>query len=171
MAQEEAYWLAAYTRPRHEHKVLDYCEKLGNEVFLPTYRTRRQWSDRSKFVELPLFPSYVFVRIYGGQHQQVVRAPGLLWFVHNRFGSIRVDASELNAVRMLLTSGLRYDPLPTVQIGEEVEIVAGALKGCRGRLIRKNTGSIFLTISAINGGVRVELPDPSWVMPVASHRY
>ena len=34
----------------------------GYEVFLPTYVTLRQWSDRKKKVEFPLIPGVVFVK-------------------------------------------------------------------------------------------------------------
>ena len=158
-----APWLAAYTRPRHEEKVKQYCEERGIEVFLPCYRTWRRWSDRKKQLSLPLFPSYLFVRPQGEQRQRAVQAPGFLWFVHNRSGTVRVDAGELGAIRALLSSGLEFDPLPVAQLGDEVEVVAGALRGTRGRLLHKEAGRIVLMVSAIHGGVRVTLPDPSWI--------
>lgn len=169
-ANQAGVWLAAYTRPRHEQQVRQYCEDRGFEVFLPTYQSWRRWSDRKKLLALPLFPSYIFLRLTDADRSRVVQAPGLLWFVHNRTGPVAVDGQELLAIRRLLTSGLQFDPLPGVQVGDEVEIIAGALRGCRGFLLRKDGGAIVLRVSAVDAGVRVHLPDPSWVVPVRAPR-
>lgn len=159
-------WLAAYTRPRHERKVKDYCEEQGCKVFLPTYQSWRAWSDRRKLLQLPLFPSYVFIQVDFQAQSRVLRAPGFLWFVHNSHGPVQVDETELEAINRLLASGLEYDPLPLVELGDEVEVTNGSLAGCRGRLISKAPGALALVISAINGGVRVVVPDPAWIRPV-----
>lgn len=158
-----ASWLAAYTRPRHEQKVEDFFRQRDWEVFWPTVRARRQWSDRAKEIAAPLFPSYVFVRLNEQERRRAVQAPGFLWFVRNARGPAPVAAEELAAIERLLASGWRFDPLPEARLGDEVEIVAGALRGCRGRLVRKDLGAIALLVSAINCGLRVTVPDPSWI--------
>mgnify|MGYP001404502165 CR=1 FL=1 len=163
-------WLAAYTRPRHEQKVLRYWQSFGFDAFLPTYKSWRNWSDRRKVLQLPLFPGYVFVRITEEERQSAVQAPGLLWFVHNARKILSIDEQELHAIRRLLDSGFEYGPLASVSVGDEVEIVSGAMTGQRGCLLSKDPGSIVLRISAINGFVRVKVPDPSWLAPVARHR-
>jgi hypothetical protein len=99
-----------------------------------------------------------------------VQAPGLLWFVHNRLGPVVVDPAELDAIRVLLASGLEYDPMPHVNIGDEVEVVAGPMRGCHGHLVRKDPQSIAFVVSAINGCVRVSMPDASWITPVPKPR-
>lgn len=159
-------WLAAYTRHRHEEKFKRYCEERGFEVFLPCYQSWRRWSDRRKLVTLPLFPAYVFVRVEEWERLRVLSAPGFLWFVHNSNGAVRVAEGELMAVRRLLSSGLEFDPIPSARLGDEVEIVSGALRGTRGRLMRKDGTSVGLVVSAIQGVVRVNLPDPSWIAPI-----
>lgn len=162
-ARPGAAWLAAYTRPRHEHKVEGYFRERGWEVFWPTVCCRRQWSDRCKDVAAPLFPSYVFVCLDEAGRRRAVQAPGFLWFIRNEGGPVPVAPGELAAVERLLTSGWRFDPLPAARLGDEVEIVAGALRGCRGKLLRKDAGTIALLVSAINGGLRVTVPDASWI--------
>ncbi len=162
-ATAPAPWLAAYTRARFEEKFRSYCEAQGIEAFLPSYLSWRRWSDRKKLLHLPLFPSYVFVRVGEGERRGAVRAPGFLWFVRNHSGPVQVEEGELEAVRRVLTSGLAYDPLPDAQLGDDVEVVTGALRGCRGRLLSKSGNAIVLLVTAIQAAVRVSLPDPSWV--------
>lgn len=163
---EPGQWLAAYTRPRHEARVKDYCEQRAIDVFLPTHRSWRQWSDRKKLLALPLFPSYVFIRAGAAERSRIVGAPGFLWFVHDRKGPTTVDNDELNSIRLLLASGWEYDPMPKVEVGDEIEVVRGAMRGCRGFLLQKHDGAIVLQVSAIAGQVRVRLPDPSWIQPL-----
>lgn len=159
-------WLAGYTRPRHEQKVAEYFLQHRWQVFLPTHSTWRYWSDRRKLVRLPLFPSYVFVKLSDPERRRAVQAPGLMGWVRGNGGPARVDEDELRAIAKLLQSGLAFDPLPAVEMGDEVEIAVGAMRGCRGRLLRKEQGAIALLVSAINGGVRVNLPDPTWIRPL-----
>lgn len=161
-------WLAAYTRPRHEDKLRRYCQERDIEAFLPTYQSRRCWSDRAKVLELPLFPSYVFLRPTSPpDRERVVRAPGFLWFVHNSSGPVYASDVEVSTIRRLLASGLAFDPLPNIRLGDAVEIVSGVMRGCRGHLLRKDTTSVVLTVSAVNGTVRVVLPDGSSVRRLA----
>ena len=57
-------WFALYTTPRHEKHVSEILAHRQIETFLPLYRTTRQWKkSRPVDLELPLFPTYVFVRI------------------------------------------------------------------------------------------------------------
>ena len=56
-------WIAVYTKPRHEKTVALELGKKGIESYLPLLKERRKWSDRKKWVEFPLFRSYVFVKI------------------------------------------------------------------------------------------------------------
>lgn len=169
-ASGEAPWFAAYTRPRHEHKVEDYFRQREWDVFWPSVRVRRAWSDRYTEVAAPLFPSYVFVRLTEAERRRAVQAPGFLWFVRNERGPAPVAAEELAAIERLLASGWRFDPLPAARLGDEVEIIAGALRGCRGRLVRKDAGAIALVVSAINGGLRVTVPDPAWIRVLPARR-
>ena len=59
--RRESHWYALYTRPRVEKRVASILEEKEIRAFLPTRSVMRQWSDRKKVVEEPLFPSYVFV--------------------------------------------------------------------------------------------------------------
>ena len=55
-------WFACYTRARHEKQVAIRLEQRSLESFCPVLPQERQWHDRVKLIEWPLFPSYEFVR-------------------------------------------------------------------------------------------------------------
>src|SRR5574342_752189 len=59
--EDKRFWYALYTRARFEKKVTLQLNNLGIESFLPMHKVLRYWSDRKKYLQQPLFPSYVFV--------------------------------------------------------------------------------------------------------------
>jgi len=148
--------------------VANFCELRGIEVYLPCRKVWREWSDRKKLLQEPLFPSYVFLRFHDEPTKsRAAHAPGFLWYVRTQHGMAQVDESELAGVRQMLSSGLEFDPLPGTDPGDPVEIISGPLQGCRGWLERKQAFSLVLRISAINGAVRVHIPDATRVRAIA----
>ena len=61
MTPEELPWYVLYTKPRNEKKVAQRLSEAGYTVYCPLQKVRRQWSDRTKVVEEPLFTSYLFI--------------------------------------------------------------------------------------------------------------
>jgi len=59
----EKKWYVVYTTPRGEKKANHRLEEKGIETYLPLRKTIRQWSDRKKKIEVPLFTSYLFVYV------------------------------------------------------------------------------------------------------------
>ena len=60
-------WYVMYTTSRSEKKVADRLAERGWEVYLPIVEELRQWSDRKKKVQRPLFNAYVFVKTEGNK--------------------------------------------------------------------------------------------------------
>jgi len=58
-------WYAVHVKSRFEREVSEALRQKGYEEFAAFYRTRRRWSDRTKTVEFPLFPGYIFCRFDG----------------------------------------------------------------------------------------------------------
>jgi transcriptional antiterminator RfaH len=59
----EPKWCVAYTRPKSERRVAASIAEMGIESYLPTHKVVRQWSDRKKKMDVPLFSNYVFVKV------------------------------------------------------------------------------------------------------------
>ena len=81
MDNTERHWHALYVRSRSEKKVLTQLEDLGMEAYLPLVIRVKQWSDRRKKVEEPLFKSYVFVRSSEKEHLTILGLYGVVRFV------------------------------------------------------------------------------------------
>lgn len=69
-------WYVLYTKPRHEKKVAERLSEAGYTTYCPLYKVKRQWSDRTKIVEEPLFRSYIFILIEDHKRKEVFTFPG-----------------------------------------------------------------------------------------------
>ncbi len=74
-------WYAVYTRPRWEKKVYNLLLERKMEAYCPMNKVRKQWSDRVKWVEEPLFKSYVFVKVAEEELTTVRMVNGIVNFV------------------------------------------------------------------------------------------
>ena len=150
-------WFAVYTTPRHEKHVSEILAERQIETFLPLYRANRQWKKSSPVVlELPLFPTYVFVRIVRQSRSVILSTPGVLSIVGSSREAWPLPDLAIDALR----SGLlerKIEPHPYLVVGERVRIMAGVMAGVEGVLVRKkNDLRVVLSLDTIMRSVAVE---------------
>src|ERR1041385_4352834 len=129
-------WYAAYTSARHEKRVADHLDRRQLECFLPLYETVHQWKNGRKKLHLPLLPGYVFVRIPLHERLRILEVPGVAYLVGKGNVPVPIAGDEIQMVRHALTTG-KIGPYPFLNVGERVRIIAGALAGSEGILLRK----------------------------------
>jgi transcription antitermination factor NusG len=151
-------WFAAYTTPRHEKHVAELLKERNIETFLPLYRVARQWKKSAPVVlELPLFPSYLFVRISRPSRGIVLGLPGVLSIVGSSAEPWPLPAFEIEALRFGSRMG-RVEPHPYLKVGERVRVKSGPMSGLEGVLARKKNELRFvLTLEVIMRSVAVEV--------------
>jgi transcription antitermination factor NusG len=151
-------WFTAYTAPRHEKKVAEHFQQRQIDFYLPLYSSRRRWKDGSKTIlELPLFPSYIFVHIALENRVQVLEVPGVVSLVCCGKKPVTLPDLEVENLR----EGLQLrkaEPHPYLVIGERVRIRVGPLAGMKGVLLRENNNlRVVLTLTQIMRSVAVEV--------------
>ena len=151
-------WFAVYTTPRHEKHISEILTERQIETFLPLYQTNRQWQkSRPVVLDLPLFPTYVFVRIARQSRVAILGTPGVLSIVGSSKEAWPLPDFEIDALR----SGLRerkIEPHPYLVVGERVRIMAGVMAGVEGVLVRKkNDLRVVLSLDTIMRSVAVEV--------------
>lgn len=151
-------WFAAYTTSRHEKYVSAQLSECAVESFLPLYRTVHKWKNRTHaMLELPLFPSYVFVRIPAHKRATVLQVPGVLSLVGSAREAWPLADSEIEALRAGLDQR-KPEPHPYLVVGDKVRITCGALSGMEGVLVQKrNSARVVLTLDQIMKSVSVEV--------------
>jgi transcription antitermination factor NusG len=152
------HWFAAYTIPRHEKHVQELLTERGIENFLPLYRATRQWKKSCPAVlDLPLFPTYVFVRIGRMARGRVLSMPGVLSIVGSPNRPWPLPDSEMEALQLGIQAH-KIEPHPYLRFGETVRIKAGLMSGVEGILIRKkNEFRVVITVNTIMRSVAVEV--------------
>ena len=151
-------WFAAWTRSRHEATVHQQLLGKGIEAFLPTVTRWSHWKDRKKQVRWPLFPGYCFVRIPAVESLSVLSCAGVVSLVSFEGRPAAIPDLEIDGIRTLVESDLRFDPCPLIQQGDLVEVVCGPLRGVTGRLVRKGAHArLVLSVGLIGQGVMVEV--------------
>jgi transcriptional antiterminator RfaH len=56
-------WFVLVIKTNREKQVAEVLEKHGFEIYCPLKKEIRQWSDRKKVLEVPVFQNYLFVRL------------------------------------------------------------------------------------------------------------
>ena len=157
------HWFAIWTRSRHEQVVHDQLLERGIETFLPTFIRISKWKDRKKSIKWPLFPGYCFARFDPEESLAVLKCTGVVSIVSFNGKPAAIPEHEIESLRLLVNSELRYDPCPLIREGMMVEVVRGPLSGVVGRLIRKDATHARLVLSVDLIGqavsVHVDVPD------------
>ena len=110
--------------------------------------------------ELPLFPSYIFVRIKRSERVSVLSGPGAIALVGGTGGEpAPVPESAIEALRAGLRE-CRIEPHPVLRIGQMARIRSGAFTGMEGVVIRRKSGCrVVLTLEQIMQSVAVEVDE------------
>lgn len=164
-------WWAVYTRHQHERAVADMLMTKDFEVFLPLYKSLRQWKDRNKSLTMPLFPGYLFVRERPGVLLQILNTPGTNMVLTCGQHLAVIPNQEIQGIRRALGDPSRVEPYPFLTCGERVRVVRGSLEGLEGILIRKKTLSrLILSVEMLNRSAAVEIDAIDVVaMPTSDH--
>ena len=138
--QAVRYWHALYVRSRAEKKVLAQLEDMGIQAYLPLITYVKQWSDRKKKVEEPLFKSYVFVYSNEKEHIPVLNVYGVLKFVTFEHEAVIVPENQILAIKRYIQDyergeeGKIMNDNDDLKEGQMVRIINGPMKGLIGRL-------------------------------------
>lgn len=153
-------WYAVQTRSRHEKMVAQQLKTQGFVTFLPVSTELREWSDRQKLVEFPLFPGYAFVRFaYGAEERlRVLRTEGVVNFVGTSGHGIAIPDKQIEHVQNLLASKIPFENYPFLKAGQRVRIRGGALNGTEGILVRQDTDRMLvISVELIQRSLSIRL--------------
>ncbi len=132
----EKQWHVCYTKSRAEKAVAKELEFMGIDHFLPIQKKLRKWSDRKKWVEMPLISGYIFVNIDRKEYDRVLSVNGIVTYVRFERQAAIIPDQQIQQLKDLLAKqeadikiGSGYKP------GDRVEVIAGPLIGTKGNLI------------------------------------
>lgn len=170
--EKHHYWYACGTRSRAEKKTDRLMRRHGIDCYLPLIERERQWADRKKRVEFPLFPGYLFIRCRPHDLGGVRNVPGIARILGTDGRPTPVQDDEIEGVKAMLDAARRsgVEPLPIDYVGpgEPVRIASGPFEGMTGILVERRKGTrLAVNLTAIRQAVCVEIPRTA-VQPLGS---
>jgi transcription antitermination factor NusG len=153
-------WYAIYTRPRWEKKVAAGLDEKGITNYLPLVKTLKRWSDRKKWVQEPLFKSYIFVQVDAREYIPALQTPGAVNYVCFERKAVAIPPLQIEAIKSFVESGedLLTD-VPKLKIGDRVLIIRGALNGLEGVLVEyQQKHRVRIMIDGIQQSLHLNLP-------------
>jgi transcription antitermination factor NusG len=151
-------WYALHVKPRFEKYVTGQLSVKGYETFMPSYVSKRQWSDRVKTLSLPLFPGYVFCRFELHTRLPILVTPGVMAVVGVGKAPVAIEDHEILAIQRVIDSGLPTQRWPYLNCGERVRVEAGPLEGLTGIVVRmKGSDRLIVSVSLLMRSVSVEI--------------
>ena len=157
----DKHWVTFYTKPRAEKKAYAQLLRAGFEPYLPLQRRLHKWHDRKKWVDVPLFNSYIFVRIPFNQLYNVLEQPNVTRYV--RFGDeiAVLSQKELDTIQRLLDSEreLFVQNMSQLRKGARVRLLAGGVfEGLEGELVSDNkNGNFAVRIQCVSSVILLEM--------------
>ena len=153
-------WYVVYTYPNTEKRVTNELGKRNITAFLPTTQVLRQWSDRIKNIEVPLFPSYVFVRVQKKDMWAILLVAGVVKFISFDNSPTVIKDAEIETVKKVIAVNPRVDSesIGTPVIGETVRVKRGPMVGLVGKVVdRQGKMKLYLEIESINKAIAVDI--------------
>lgn len=163
-SHDEKKWHALYVRSRSEKKVLSQLEDMGIEAYLPLITEVKQWSDRRKKVEEPLFKSYVFVHSSDKQYITILNVYGVVKFVTFEHEAVVVPENQILAIKKFVEEYERGEEFKIkndeeLKVGQKVRIINGPMKGLVGRLDTiRNKRHLIVYIEVVGQFIPVHIP-------------
>ena len=161
MINFHAGWYLIYTKPRHEKKVYSELSKLNINTFLPLTKKLHVWHDRKKYIDEPLFPSYIFVYLNHMQnYYDGIETEGVLYYVRTGKEIARVNETIIDSIRLVTdkakdieVSANRFLP------GQKLVINHGALTGLSCELIQyDNKEKLLVRVDLLQRNILLTLP-------------
>jgi transcription antitermination factor NusG len=143
-------WYVIYTKPRWEKKVYSLLIDKQIEAYCPLNRVRRKWSDRIKWVEEPLFKSYVFVKVTEESLSGVRLINGVVNFVYWLGRPAIVKNKEIETIRKFLNDYTEVWAEPiTLQKDAKVIIRQGAFMDKEAKVVKVVNNKVRVLIESI----------------------
>ena len=154
------YWVAALVKMNTEKKVSTKLTQLGYHNYVPTQTEVRQWSDRKKKIDRIIIPMVIFIQVDKEEEIGLRKSSIVYKFISypGQKEAAVIPNEQIEKLKFMLhnaDSAVEFSDT-VYEIGEEIEIVRGPLKGLYGELCYTEKGNPML-------GVYVKLLGYSYV--------
>ena len=156
---EKKNWMVLYTRSRWEKKVDQLLKNQMINSFCPLIKTNRQWVDRNKIIEIPLFQSYLFVHINAYEQARVMQTSGVINFISHCGKPATIKDNEIERIRTIVNeyTDVETISLKNINIGDTVKVTNGLLLNHEGEIAKIQGRSVVMVLDNINCALTVKI--------------
>ena len=128
-------WFAAKTKQKGEFKALNFFNSIGINCYVPSYVTKRVWSDRIKKVTVPAISGYVFFEL-----------PKI------DFGLINLNPFTKNVVRDIegKPAIIKNEEITSLREYFDGKVIASDVNLVKGQRVKINKGPFIFKRGTIN---------------------
>ena len=156
---EEKKWFVVYSKPRCEKKIDDALIRQGITSYCPVRIIEKQWTDRKKIIEEPIFRSYVFVHINELEKNVVLQTLHVLNFVYYLGKPAIIRDEEIDLIkRFLMDSDVTVNLISSVGFKKDtkVRVSHGIFQDKQGTVIRDGKKKVYVQIESLGQVMVVE---------------
>ena len=143
-------WFAAKTKQKGEFKALDFFVSIGVNSYVPSYATKRVWSDRIKKVTVPAISGYVFFELNKIDFSLINLNPFTKNVVRGIDGlPAKIKDEEIVVLKKHLNGEFISNGVD-LQVGQEIKINSGPFVFKKGTINKISCNKAIISIKSIN---------------------
>jgi len=143
-------WFAAKTKYKGEFKALDFFSSIGVNSYVPSYTTKRIWTDRIKKIRVPAITGYVFFELNRVDFNLINLNPFTKNIVRDIDGMPAVIKNkEITTLKDYFSGKLIASNVNLVQ-GQRVKINKGPFIFKKGTVNKIGCNKVIINIESIN---------------------
>lgn len=157
-------WAVVQTEAQHEHAVRLLLMRERLETYLPRAKIHSRIT--------PLFPSYIFVRIFERRFWRIVWTPHVVRVLMSGDKPATLSDSVIRQIQRREKDGLVKLPTRQNQMrkGDQIRIISGTFEGQLALFDGMSSHErVFCLLNLLGGKVRTELPGKA-IQPVAQRQ-
>lgn len=156
-------WYALYTKPRHEFRAKEQLSSVSVEHYLPTFMKTKQWSDRKKKIEEPLFRGYIFIYANEKERLTSLEQTAVVRTISFKGKPAVIPDWEIENLKKVLSESPEVIVSNKIETGAHVKITSGPFNGVEGIVTEYKKDEKYLAVSVelLQRSVLVRLPKES----------
>ena len=153
---EQRTWYVLHVKPRTEKAVNDHLAILRVFHYLPLVRKETKVQRRKVVRYLPVFPGYVFTRLFPEERMTIIRTQHIVRTIE--VTDPRRMIHQLRQVEHACRLPADIRLAEAFAAGEYVKVISGPLRGLEGQVRRVgNATSIVLTVDILGQAIEASV--------------
>jgi transcriptional antiterminator RfaH len=152
-------WYVVVTNSIHYKKIPAILEKLGCPFYLPVQRQLHYWSDRKRWVNVPVLSPYLFLFTNESERKIIFESTHFFHFLKIGGKLATTTEEEIEKVKLFCnySTNIKIEPC-LFKKGDLVEVTNGPLSGMKGYTLQENGKNRFLVhITSLGQFASVEI--------------